>query len=413
MRLGNTRETYGLVHQILHWSVALGIIAMIALGVFMERLPDGTADEVARKVWLYSLHKTVGIALLVLALLRIAWAAAQPHPNLLHGGWEALAAKTVHWLLYALIVAMPVFGWLHHAALAGYAPIWWPAVGGFDWGSLPFVPKSPAVAHFFGTAHWVTGYAIAGLLLLHVGGALKHALVDRDRTLARMVPGLYRETGFAPAPKGYTGASLAAAGLAVLAGAGVIAGVYLLDAPERGGAATVAVAAAPAGEGAWTIDRERSRLAIEVSQLGSPVEGAFNEWSANVVFDPQRPEEARIRAEVAIASLALSDVSERATSAEFLDAAAHPVATFVSDEVVRVGEGFETRGRLTLAGVERPLTIAFTFEEREGRAFVQGEAVLQRLDFGVGEGFADDSSVGRAVKVLLSIEAEPADAAAG
>ena len=148
MRMTNSRETYGLVHQLLHWTTAALILFMLPLGVYMHDLPVGTAQEVADKVWLFSLHKTVGVVVLVVALARIAWAIVQPHPNLLHGGREAFAAKTVHWLLYGSIVAMPIFGWLHHAALDGYAPIWWENVFPGDWDVLPFVPKSEAVASF-------------------------------------------------------------------------------------------------------------------------------------------------------------------------------------------------------------------------------------------------------------------------
>lgn len=410
LRLTNTRETYGLVHQLLHWTTAGLILFLIPLGVYMHELPATTAAEVADKVWLYSLHKTVGIAAFAVAVTRVAWAAVQPHPNAIHGGWQAFAAKTVHWLLYAAIIAMPVFGWLHHAALDGYAPIWWPdlpIVG--DWSSLPYVPKSEAVATFFGIAHKVTGIALIGALVLHIGGALKHAFVDRDRTLARMVPGAYEESGYPPPPKGHTASSVAAALVVLVLGAGVITGAYAwvrADASE-----SVALGIQPT-TGAWTIDAQASKLEIEVTQLGSPVRGAFADWAADVSFDPDRPEAASIEAEVAVPTLALSDVSERAVSDEFLGAEANPTARFVSDEVVATEGGFEARGTLTLAGVEKPFTLPFTFAERDGRAFVTAEAVVQRLDFGVGEGFADDSSVGRAVKVVITIEATRGDAPA-
>ena len=397
-RLANTRETYGLVHQLLHWITAGLILLMIPLGIYMSELPDGTAAEVADKVWLYSLHKTLGIAALVVAIVRIGWAVAQPHPNLIHGGWEAFAAKTVHWLLYAAIIAMPVFGWLHHAALDGYAPIWFWPIGD----TLPGVPKSEAVALFFGLAHKITGVALISALVLHVGGALKHALIDKDRTLARMVPGAYVEVGVAPSPKGHTGSSIAAALLVLAVGVGTITGAYAWL--RSSGTQTVALDVAPS-LGAWTIDKAASKLEIEVTQLGSPVRGVFNDWEANVTFDPGRPEDATIVAEIAVPTLALSDVSDRAVSDEFLGAEANPTARFVSDDVVPTKTGFDARGTLTLAGVERPFTLPFTFAQRDGRAVVNAEATIRRLDFGVGKGFADDSSVGREVLVLITIEA--------
>ena len=406
MRLTNTRETYGLVHQLLHWATASLILLLIPLGIYMHELPAGTAEEIADKVWLYSLHKTIGLAALAVALVRIGWAIVQPHPNLIHGGWEAFAAKTVHWLLYGAIVAMPIFGWLHHAALDGYAPIWFWPVGD----SLPFVPKSEAVASFFGIAHKVTGIALILALVLHIGGALKHALVDKDRTLARMVPGAYAESGMAPPPKGYEGVSFAVAALVALLGAGVITGAWAFT---RGGekAEPALAATAPASAEAWTIDRGVSELGIEISQLGSPVRGTFPDWTADVVFDPQVPEAATIRAAVTIASLALSDVSDQAVLDEYLGAGANPQATFVSDEVVATGDGFEARGTMRIAGVERPFAIPFTFREEDGRAFVSGEAAIRRLDFGVGPD--DTSSVGPEVRLLLTIEATRPEGATG
>ena len=398
LRLTNTRETYGLVHQVLHWTTALLILSMLPLGIYMHELPVGTAAEVEHKVWLYSLHKTIGIAALVVAIARIGWALVQPHPNLIHGGWEAFAAKTVHWLLYGAIVAMPIFGWLHHAALDGYAPIWFWPIGD----SLPFVPKSEPVAAFFGIAHKVTGIAIILALVLHIGGALKHAIVDRDRTLARMVPGAYDASGYPPPPKGHATSSFVAALLVTVLGAGVITGAYAFTRPaEKAETALDGTASA----GAWVIDREASRLEIEITQMGSPVKGTFANWTADVVFDPDALDASTIRAEVDTASLALSDVSERAMSDEFLGAEANPKATFVSDEVVATETGYEARGTLSLAGLEKPFAIPFTFAETDGRATVEGEGVIQRLDFGVGTGFPDGDTVGEAVRLMLLIEA--------
>ncbi|MEL6751463.1 MAG: cytochrome b/b6 domain-containing protein, partial [Pseudomonadota bacterium] len=333
MRLTNTQETYGLVHQLLHWTTAALILTLIPVGIYMYDMPIETPEQVADKVWLYSLHKTVGIAALFVALARIVWAIVQPHPRLLNGGLEALAAKTVHWLLYGSIVAMPVLGWLHHAASSGYAPHWWPFSQ-----NLPFVPKDPALSAFFGTAHWVFGIVLVGSLFLHIAGAVKHAAVDKDATLKRMVPGAYGETGVLPTKKGGDAPALALAlGVAVLA-AGVVSGIHLYrtanDAP------IVASLPAPASAGAWVIDRQASDVAITVTQIGNPVEGKFGEWQADVIFDADALDASRIDAQVAIGSLTLGDVASQAIGPDYLNAAANPTATFVSDNIVAEGEGF-------------------------------------------------------------------------
>lgn len=396
MQLTNSSKTYGLIHQTLHWCTALLILFLLALGIYMHDLPINTEGEVAYKVWLYSLHKTVGITLLAVALIRIAWAIAQPHPAPLHKGVEAWAAKTVHWLLYGSIVAMPVLGWVHHAATEGYAPIWWPLSQ-----NLPLVPESAAVAHWFGTAHWVAGIILVGSLVLHIAGAVKHAVIDRDQTLARMLPGkTVGDVQVQPAAK-QTSALLASL-LVVATGIGATFAVNAMDATSTD---AVLQSSLKKTVSAWVIDQEKSALNIEIQQMGSPVQGSFAGWDAAVVFDPNNLSEASIEAEVSLASLMLADITDRAKSEEFLNVAAFPVATFTSKNVTESADGFVAVGTLTLAGVEQPFSIPFTFSQRDGRAIVSATVELSRLDFGVGKGYADDSTVGRAVKVVISIEA--------
>lgn len=184
--LTNTQTSYGLVAQILHWITAVLILTLGGIGLIMTELPDGTQQDVDDKFLVYSLHKTLGVTLLAIALLRVAWALFQPHPRPLHPErtLDTLAAQTVHWALYGAILAMPITGWLQHAATEGLAPIWWPFSQ-----NLPFVPDDPKLAEFFGLAHTSTAYLLGGALVLHIAGALKHAVIDKDGTLRRMIPG--------------------------------------------------------------------------------------------------------------------------------------------------------------------------------------------------------------------------------
>ncbi|MEC8575106.1 MAG: cytochrome b/b6 domain-containing protein, partial [Pseudomonadota bacterium] len=170
------------------------MFAVFPLGYFANDLahkitgPEFNGDQavISRAVLLFSLHKTLGLALFATALLRILWALRQPKPAPLHPDRKAevLAAEVVHWLLYGSLVLAPLSGWIHHAATTGYAPIWWPF--GQD---LLFVPKSQAVADVFGGLHWLFVWTLAAALGLHIAGALKHQVIDKDATLARMLPG--------------------------------------------------------------------------------------------------------------------------------------------------------------------------------------------------------------------------------
>ena len=111
----NTRERYGLVAQLLHWVTAAMVLTMLLLGIYMQQLPAAAAGEATTKYWWYSLHKTLGLATFLVAVVRIAWATVQPKPALLNADrkLETFAAVSVHWLLYSAIVVMPVTGWLH------------------------------------------------------------------------------------------------------------------------------------------------------------------------------------------------------------------------------------------------------------------------------------------------------------
>ena len=144
-----------------------------------------TSEQLARKVLLFSVHKTLGVTIFFVALARIVWAMRQPKPGLLNANrpLEATLAETVHWLLYGSLVLVPLTGWLHHAATTGYAQIWWPFGQ-----SLPFVPKDDAVADLFAGLHPVLIVVLVGSILFHVAGALKHHVVDKDNTLRRMLP---------------------------------------------------------------------------------------------------------------------------------------------------------------------------------------------------------------------------------
>ena len=179
----NTPTTYGWVERAFHWSIALLIPTAAVLGVVAYEWPYDTGPALATKATLFSAHKTVGIATLLIALARILWALTQPRPLPLHPErrLETFAASTVHWSLYASLVAVPLLGWMHHATAEGFAPIWWPLGQ-----SLPLLPKDPDLSARLAVLHKVSVWVLLGSLALHVAGALKHAVIDKDSTLARM-----------------------------------------------------------------------------------------------------------------------------------------------------------------------------------------------------------------------------------
>jgi cytochrome b561 len=178
MPLRNTPRRYGALAQLFHWLIALGFIVNFALAYYMEDLPNTPF-----KIDMYNLHKSIGVTLLVLAVLRLAWRWANPVPPLPPGrpAWEELASRASHMGLYALIFLQPVTGLVQ--ALYSQFP-------SFIWGvEMPKFAADKGVSETFGAAHFYLQWVVIGLVAVHVAAALRHHIVLKDDVLVRMLPG--------------------------------------------------------------------------------------------------------------------------------------------------------------------------------------------------------------------------------
>lgn len=412
MILRNTPATYGLVAQCLHWLVAALILLLLALGFWMTGLPLGDEAQVQRVIFFYSLHKSIGIATFVFVLLRLVWAAVSVRPRPLNADrpLEVFAAASVHWLLYAAILLMPLSGWLHHAAHSATAPIWWPP--GLSLGQeLPLIPKSDSLSHLFGMVHLSLAWLILAILALHVGGALKHALIDRDGTLARMLPFARVSTlpasgrMAAPHHKAPHHKAPFAAAMAILAAILALAVVLALaqGADERG----AWQAAAPAGPGGWTVDHAESRLAVTVGLMGSRVSGQFERWEADIVFDPDATDGNRVEVRIDTASLRLGDVSDQARGQAYLDVEQFPEAVFLAERFDHQGgTAWQAEGHLALRGREAAITLPFDLIIEGDHATMSGQVRLDRMAFGIGaEAMPGEDSLAFPVEVTVTLAA--------
>ncbi len=175
----NTADRYGLVARILHWGIALLLVAVFALGWWTTEM--SYYDPLYRIV--PNLHRSLGLLTLVLVLARIAWVLTQPRPALAPtlAPWERYAAKTVHLLLYLLMVLVPVSGYLMSTADGR-------AVEVFGLLQVPaLLAPDGARGELAGKAHYYLAFGGAYLVLLHVAAALKHHFIDRDGTLRKMI----------------------------------------------------------------------------------------------------------------------------------------------------------------------------------------------------------------------------------
>ena len=177
--MAEPRNRYSTVSLILHWGIAALVVTQICLITAREM----TEGPIAREF--LSIHKAVGLGILILTLVRLGWRVANPAIPLPQSMpvWQKLLARATHVLFYALLIGMPLGGWAASSA-AGRDISWF---GLFNWPLLP-LPQSRELAGQFMDMHELGAKALYVLLALHVIGALKHHFVDRDNVLHRMIP---------------------------------------------------------------------------------------------------------------------------------------------------------------------------------------------------------------------------------
>ena len=180
MTLRNTTRRWGAIAQLLHWLIVLFIVAQFTLATLLvDELPAG-----AKKLTLLSRHKSIGITILMLALVRLAWRWSNPTPTLPDTlkPYERVLARLTHALLYVLLFAIPLSGWLMSSA-RGF-PVSW-----FGFLQLPdLVPKNKALYEALLTTHGILAWTLGIVATVHLVAALKHHFVLKDDVLRRMLP---------------------------------------------------------------------------------------------------------------------------------------------------------------------------------------------------------------------------------
>ena len=170
---------YTVPAMVLHWVVAMLVVAQFAWGWWMLGIPKQPAGLRADA---FNLHKSIGLTILALMILRILWRAGHRPPALPPmPRWQARAARATHLLLYVLLVVHPLAGYLG-SEFSGYPVRYFGFV-------LPgWAPRSVPLKDFMSAVHLATSWLIAAAVVLHLSGVAKHVIVDRDRLLARMLP---------------------------------------------------------------------------------------------------------------------------------------------------------------------------------------------------------------------------------
>lgn len=178
-------KRYSAVAVVLHWLLALVILAMFGVGLYMTDLPFSP-----QRLKLYNWHKWAGVTFLALTLLRLVWRMTHRPPALplaltrTMPGWQTRAYHATHHVMYLLFFAVPLVGWAYSSA-AGFPIVWF--------GQIPLpdlLPVNKELAELIKPLHKLLALALMALAGLHIAAAVKHQWVDRDGLLGRMLPGV-------------------------------------------------------------------------------------------------------------------------------------------------------------------------------------------------------------------------------
>ena len=177
--MAEPRNRYSTVSLILHWLIA----ALVVTQIVLIQAHEATDGAISREF--VNIHKSVGLSILVLTLVRLVWRVANPAIPLPAETpqWQKLAARGTHVLFYVFLIAMPVVGWAASSA-AGREILWF---GLFEWPLLP-ISGGRDTARDLMDLHETAAKLLIALVILHVLGALKHHFFDRDNVLHRMIP---------------------------------------------------------------------------------------------------------------------------------------------------------------------------------------------------------------------------------
>jgi cytochrome b561/polyisoprenoid-binding protein YceI len=357
--------------MIIHWLTAVTVIGLLVVGNIMADLPR--TDPY--KLELYNLHKSFGITILLLTLIRLGWRLTHKPPSLPDAmtNWERRAAHAAHWLFYLLLLGVPLLGWIMVSAAPRSVPTF--LFGLVEWPHISFLAdmdldQKKELRETFEDLHATAAYTMAGLIVLHIGAALRHRLLLKDTVLQRMLPSVIPVLLFA-------------SGLAV---------------------------AMPASATEWKVDPARSTLGFTAKQSGNLFEGHFKSWQADIEFDKTNLAAARVKVTIDMASAATADRQRDSSlpGSDWFDTKKFPQAVFESANVTSTGGNqYQAAGTLEIRGIKKNVTLPFTLDISGDDAHAIGKLDIVRTDFGVGQGeWIDGSIVALGVSINFDLTAK-------
>lgn len=391
MQIKNTKDTYGVVSQFLHWAIAILILTAIVMGKVAHGM-----DMSPAKIAMYVFHKSVGITVLALVVVRIIWKFANPKTDAGLTPDQASKASYGHGLLYLLMFLMPLSGWILNSA-ANYP---------FGWMNLISVPMIPGISKTLQepaeTVHVAMFYILSTVVIGHILMVVYHKRFHQLDLISRMLPGNQKVSGAAVVLVAVL-VLIPVALLATRGGSTVEAKSDSVELSDQSSGNTSVTSNSPL----WMPDIENSSLAFKGSYSGEPFNGEFKNYRAKLYFDPQKPEQGVFDVVIDTTSVTTytSDWDDTLSGSEWFAFKQFPEAFYSADTFELTDTGFIAKGNLTIKSISKPIDLVFSWNSvDESTVSFVAQSVVTRGDFEIGSGmWADDSSIGFDVAIDIEL----------
>jgi len=382
--------SYTAIARTLHWLVAGLIVSQYVIAELAEQAAH--SNSAVQQLGLLANHKSVGMTIFGLAILRILWRLFNRPPVLpsTMSIWQTRASSTVHVVLYGFLLAMPLTGWLMSSASA-YSVSW------FNVFVFPdLIVADEANAQWLENIHEWLAEALFIMALLHIVAALKHHYLDKDDVLNRMASRV--------------GWLLFVATVVLVIGMFGRVSVSQNSPVTPTNSHTNQASLSRSDLPIWNIDYEDSFIEFSGDQAGAPFSGRWQQWQASMQFEAAQLSAGRFEVLIQSASVFSDDKArdDYIRDPDFFDVTNFPEAVFTAQKFTQTEPGgFTANAQLTIKNISHPVQLNFTITKEQDRTILDGEALLDRFLWNIGMGdWADTSWVGQEVAVKVRVVAK-------
>lgn len=376
------------IARFFHWLIAGLIISQYLLAELAENAKsDGRVlDQLA----ILANHKSIGILILVLALLRVAYRLKYPPIKTAEEMpvWQHHASNVSHVLLYVFLFCLPLSGWLMSSAKA-YSVSW------FNLFTLPdLIAPSESIADFFHATHHYLSEALFIVAVIHVAAALKHHFIDKDTVMLGMA-----------GRKSYV-LMIVTILLCVVTLGRFIASQVNQTAPQNNTVQTVDDEFSKSDLALWKVDYQDSYIKFTGDQAGAAFTGKWQQWQADIQFNAETLSKSRFNVTIDPSSGFTQDQERDDTirSSDFFDVAQFPKAVYQANVFKKIENKYQSEGTLTMKGFSAKAQLTFEVIQQGSKTVLIGTSPIDRLQWNIGSGdWVDTSWVGQEVMVEVRV----------